>query len=111
MSFIAPCIEPTQRGTLEMPQADNKIIRTIAVPSWMVWGGTALICVLSGGPVGQLVMVSHHVYTLQERLADTERKVAADGVKQDDIVHALQDVRKEVHELNRSVAILNTKVP
>lgn len=89
---------------------DDRITRTVGVPAWMVAGATLLICVLAGGPIGQVVMLSHHVYELQERLASTERTIAAMGVKQDDIMHAMKSMNTELQELNRSMAILTARI-
>lgn len=103
-------------------EPDNTVTRTMAIPAWMVYGAMMLITVLLGGPVGQLVMVSHHVYEnhreqakvnleMSQRIGDNERDVATQGQKQDDILHAVKALGADFQELNKTVAVLTSRMP
>lgn len=98
-----------------MTQADDRIVKAISVPAWMVYGAVTLIAVLSGGPIGQVVMLSHHVYENQRVIAevkvDTEREISAIKVKQDDFVAAFKSISNDIQQINQSLAVLNSKMP
>lgn len=105
-----------------MAEADDRVTRTMAVPAWMVYGAVSLIVVLSGGPVGQLVMVSHHVYEnhreqakvnleVAKQFADHDRDLATQRQKQDDILHAVKSLGTDLQELNKTVAVLTSRMP
>lgn len=105
-----------------MSDDSQQIVRTISVPAWMVYGATALIVVLSGGPISQLAIVSHQLYAVQNRIAANERNIAALQTKEQDVVSAInslssesrvnfQEIRKDLAEMTREVSVLKARSP
>lgn len=105
-----------------MADTDDRVTRTMAIPAWMVYGAMMLISLLAGGPVGQLVMLSHHVYEnhsnqakhnieTAQKISNLERDVAMQGQKQDDILHAVKSLGTDLQELNKTVAVLTSRMP
>lgn len=103
-------------------EPDKTVTKTMAIPAWMVYGAMMLITVLLGGPVGQLVMVSHHVYEnhreqakvnleISQRIGNNERDISMQKQKQDDILHAVKAQDVSIQELNRNVAVLISRKP
>lgn len=93
-----------------MSEVDNRLTRTIEVPSWMVNLFVALMSVLAGGATLTVSFTVHHVFNLSQEQGELKRVQAAHDVKQTDIVSAVNGLQRSLGELSADVKSLQRLV-
>jgi ABC-type sugar transport system substrate-binding protein len=81
------------------PTIDDRLTRSVIVPTWMVYLFTSLMSILSAGAVGTVCTTVHHVFVLSQNQGEIKRDVAALKVKETDIVSALNNITKQVADV------------
>lgn len=87
-----------------MTDADaDRLIRTTAVPNWMLYVISALLTVLSSGAVATICITVNWVFFLSHDLGEVKRRQSAHEVKQTDLIHAFESIRTEISNIGFDV--------
>lgn len=94
-----------------MPEPlDDRLTRTISVPAWMVNLCVALLSVLAGGATLTVSFTVNHVFTLSQEQGEIKRVQAAQEVKQQDVVAAVNGLQKSLGEVSADVSEVSADV-
>lgn len=86
-----------------MEELDTRLTRNIAIPSWMVLMITAVLTSLIAGAVGTVWQDRNRVTTLEQQHAAMSSELAAQRVKHDDILNAINGMRKDFVEIEKKL--------
>lgn len=93
-----------------MSETDDRLTRTIAVPSWMVYLLSALLTVLSSGAVATVCITVNWVFILSQEQGDLKRDLSAMQVKEADVVAALSSLNRAVADVSSDVKQLQREL-
>lgn len=83
-----------------MNEPDDRLTRTTAIPTWMLYSLNALLSVLASGAVATIVITVNWVFVLSQEQGNIKRDVAALQVKEADFTAAFAGINRTLADVS-----------